>query len=329
MKTFPAGSIIFSRPTAQEGKREVTGPTKWATHVYFDPPVNPEPTTTRLPEPEQLQHLNKTGSPSDTSLLIIQGRIGELPTQFLIDSGASRNFVSPNLKLPTLTISPVRVKLADGDIMVTNKAVRVTYTLEPHNGLFEDEFLQVPLGSGGAILGQSWLKKYNPTINWQKQTVMLQDKVLLRTEGFQQTTLQVLTAKKFFKLLRAEKDPAIFCAIVTAAAGEAEETEGEDSAFDKLIKAIRSKRIRRLVAEHPEAFQVPNQLPPRRTQYHAIELSPNSSIPPQKVYKMSPAELKEVRKQLANYTEKGWIRPSNSPFGSCLCARRTANSECA
>ena len=156
---------------------------------------------------------------------------------------------------------------------------------------------------------------------------MLQDRVLLETEGIQQTTLQVLTAKKFFKLLRAEKDPEIFCATVAAAAEEAEEIEGEDSAFDKLLKSIRSKRIQRLVSKRPEAFQVPSQLPPRRTQDHAIELSPNSTIPPQKVYKMSPAELKEVRKQLADYTEKGWIRPSNSPFGSPVLFVRKKNGE--
>ena len=31
---------------------------------------------------------------------------------------------------------------------------------------------------------------------------------------------------------------------------------------------------------------------------------------------MSPHELAEVRRQLNEYLEKGWIRPSSSPFGA-------------
>ncbi|GBG84009.1 hypothetical protein CBR_g37883 [Chara braunii] len=49
---------------------------------------------------------------------------------------------------------------------------------------------------------------------------------------------------------------------------------------------------------------------------HAIEIIPGSSIPKGRIYRMSPGELDELRRQLKELIEKGWIRPSVSPYGS-------------
>ncbi|GBG81535.1 hypothetical protein CBR_g32524 [Chara braunii] len=47
---------------------------------------------------------------------------------------------------------------------------------------------------------------------------------------------------------------------------------------------------------------------------HAIEVVPGSKVPRGRIYRMSPAELDELRRQLKELTEKGWIRPSTSPY---------------
>ncbi|GBG75096.1 hypothetical protein CBR_g19609 [Chara braunii] len=49
---------------------------------------------------------------------------------------------------------------------------------------------------------------------------------------------------------------------------------------------------------------------------HAIEVVPGSKVPRGRIYGMSPAELDELRCQLKELTEKGWIRPSTSPYGA-------------
>ncbi|GBG70429.1 hypothetical protein CBR_g6557 [Chara braunii] len=49
---------------------------------------------------------------------------------------------------------------------------------------------------------------------------------------------------------------------------------------------------------------------------HAIEIIPGSSIPKGRIYRMSPGELDELCCQLKELIEKGWIRPSVSPYGS-------------
>ncbi|GBG77256.1 hypothetical protein CBR_g23584 [Chara braunii] len=49
---------------------------------------------------------------------------------------------------------------------------------------------------------------------------------------------------------------------------------------------------------------------------HAIEVVPGSKVPRGRIYRMSPAELDELRRQLKELTETGWIRPSTSPYGA-------------
>ncbi|GBG74610.1 hypothetical protein CBR_g19018 [Chara braunii] len=47
---------------------------------------------------------------------------------------------------------------------------------------------------------------------------------------------------------------------------------------------------------------------------HVIEVVPGSKVPRGRIYRMSPAELDELRRQLKELTEKGWIRPCTSPY---------------
>ncbi|GBG60182.1 hypothetical protein CBR_g3426 [Chara braunii] len=47
-----------------------------------------------------------------------------------------------------------------------------------------------------------------------------------------------------------------------------------------------------------------------------IEIEPGSRTPKGAIYRMPPRELEELRKQLDELLEKGWIRPSSSPFGA-------------
>ncbi|GBG61705.1 hypothetical protein CBR_g23220 [Chara braunii] len=61
--------------------------------------------------------------------------------------------------------------------------------------------------------------------------------------------------------------------------------------------------------------QEPVGLPHRPTKHH-IELLPGAVPPKGHIYKMSPAELRELRNQLETLTSKGWIRPSTSEFGA-------------
>ncbi|GBG87870.1 hypothetical protein CBR_g46170 [Chara braunii] len=76
-----------------------------------------------------------------------------------------------------------------------------------------------------------------------------------------------------------------------------------------------SPEIEEVVAKYPDLFEEPTGVVDREV-IHAIEIIPGSSIPKGRIYRMSPGELDELRRQLKELVEKGWIRPSVSPYGS-------------
>lgn len=60
--------------------------------------------------------------------------------------------------------------------------------------------------------------------------------------------------------------------------------------------------------------ELPKSLPPRRGVDHEIELVPGAKPPARAPYRMAPSELAELRKQLDELLESGFIRPSKAPF---------------
>ena len=71
-----------------------------------------------------------------------------------------------------------------------------------------------------------------------------------------------------------------------------------------------------VVWEFPDVF--PDELPgmpPDRAVEFSIDLVPGAAPVSKKMYKMSPVELVELKKQLQELLAKGFIRPSSSPWG--------------
>jgi hypothetical protein len=73
-----------------------------------------------------------------------------------------------------------------------------------------------------------------------------------------------------------------------------------------------------VVCEYADVF--PDELsgmPPDRDIEFAIELQPEMAPISKRPFRMPPAELAELKKQLQELLDKGFIRPSTSPWG-CL-----------
>jgi hypothetical protein len=71
-----------------------------------------------------------------------------------------------------------------------------------------------------------------------------------------------------------------------------------------------------VVREFPDVF--PDDLPgmpPERVIEFKIELQPGTAPIAKVPYKMSPVEMKELKIQLQGLLDKGYIRPSTSPWG--------------
>ena len=72
-----------------------------------------------------------------------------------------------------------------------------------------------------------------------------------------------------------------------------------------------------MVCEFPDVFpeELPG-LPPDREIEFCIDVVPDTDLISMPPYKMVPTELKELNEQFKELLDKGFIRPSTSPWGA-------------
>nr|GFA68549.1 putative reverse transcriptase domain-containing protein [Tanacetum cinerariifolium] len=87
--------------------------------------------------------------------------------------------------------------------------------------------------------------------------------------------------------------------------------EVEDKSKGKQLKDVP------IVRDFPEVFpeDLPG-LPPIRPVEFQIDLVPGAAPVARKPYRLAPFEMKELAKQLKELSDKGFIRPSSSPWGA-------------
>jgi hypothetical protein len=85
--------------------------------------------------------------------------------------------------------------------------------------------------------------------------------------------------------------------------------------FETVVQEIQDIAV---VCEFSDVFpeDLP-ELPPERDVEFVIELKPGTTPISRRSYHMPPNELAELKTQLQDFLEKGFISPSSSPWG-CL-----------
>ena len=110
-----------------------------------------------------------------------------------------------------------------------------------------------------------------------------------------------LTAMQFKRSIR--KGTTSFLVQLTAVGDDVEDTVAAPYAT--------------VLEEYADVFQpIPTRLPPEREMAYTIPLEPDGKPPFRPIYRLSPLELQEAKKQTKEYLEKGWIEPSSLPYGS-------------
>ena len=76
--------------------------------------------------------------------------------------------------------------------------------------------------------------------------------------------------------------------------------------------------IKHVLQEFADCFpdELPAGLPPARNVSHTIPLQPGTGAVCRPLFRYSPTELAEIKRQLADYLAKGHVEPSSSPFGA-------------
>jgi hypothetical protein len=89
----------------------------------------------------------------------------------------------------------------------------------------------------------------------------------------------------------------------------------------KTLKLIHNRHHHPILREYRDVFlEEVSGLPPRRDIDFSIELAPGVVMVSRTPYQMSTPELVEIKLQLKEMMDKGYIRPSGSPWEhqSCL-----------
>ena len=78
------------------------------------------------------------------------------------------------------------------------------------------------------------------------------------------------------------------------------------------------KEIKGVLDEFKEVMppELPKRLPPRREEDHKIELELRAKPPAMGPYRMAPPELVELRRQLKELLDAGFIQPSKARHGA-------------
>jgi len=260
------------------------------------------------------------------------------PAIALIDSGASCCFLNSNFvsqfNIPTRNNKKSReVKLATGIITkAQQQAKRIPIRINTYQD--HQRFMVLPLEGNDVILGMTWLRRVNPKINWKRELVKLwhrnhshtlpiitntKPSELLQTSELSSPLLQeqqqqqqkcvceTINAKGLRKLIKRKQVETLILASVME----------KDSNKEKRKRELETCTSE-IMSEYKDVFpdDLPSTLPPKREVDHKIELLPGSQPTHQGIYRMSPAELDELKKQLDQLLSYGFIRPSTSPYGA-------------
>lgn len=268
-------------------------------------------------------------------LLLVKIRILGRTCSALVDSGATHNIISTEFvgkhKLGANTVGPVkRVRLADGSVANTAGALREARYRMGERFTDVEDFIVMSMNDEefDVILGKPWLSKHNPTINWGSNDIHIGDEQLQAVaDGSSKMDFKVCSLKSVLKASRS-KGSRMWAALIRPSGKEPSQEATTYSPYSPSLQAPDWKPVEEELKDWPELLAVlqkyqevfeplPDGPPadPQRPKLK-IELQDGAKPPYKPPYRMSPKELDELKAQVQGLLDRGWIRPSHSPFGA-------------
>ena len=231
--------------------------------------------------------------------------IHDLEAYALVDPGSTHSFISSAFALHlhdnhTLLGYNLNVSTPLGDLVIVDRVYRDCNIRIGEIDLPAD-LIVLTLREFDVILGMDWLSHHHAVVNCYTKEVMFEppDRPRVAFHGERQMVPSCLiSAVNAFKLI--QKGCTAYLAHVV-----------DTTIIQNQLETIP------VVREFSDIFpdDLPGLPPDRETEF-TIELVPGTapiSIPP---YRMAPMELQELKKQLQELLDKGYIRPSVSPWGA-------------
>ncbi|GJR53803.1 putative reverse transcriptase domain-containing protein [Tanacetum coccineum] len=170
--------------------------------------------------------------------------------------------------------------------------------------------MPIELGSFNVIIGMDWLTKYHAIIVCDEKIVRVpfgNEILIFRGDGSKnrhESRLNIISCTKTQKSLLKECD--VFLSHVTT-------KKAEDKSEEKRLEDVP------IVRDFLEVFlEDLLGIPPTRQVEFQIDLIPGAAPVARAPYRLASSEMKELSDQLQELSDKGFIRPSSSPWGALV-----------
>ncbi|MCF8701904.1 hypothetical protein L3054_11000 [Corynebacterium sp. MC-10] len=222
----------------------------------------------------------------------------------LIDPGSTLSYISPlvanQIGLEPESIEPFEVATPVGDSVIASRVYKGC-SVFIYDYCTKADLVELAMTDFDVIMGMDWLSSCHANVDCLRKVVYFHFPGGPVLEWFGR---MASPRGKFISYLKARKLIRKGCLYHLV---RVHDVEAEVPTLQTIP----------VVNEFPEVFpeELPG-LPPEREVEFPIDLLPGTqpiSIPP---YRMAPAELKELKEQLRDLLEKGFIRPSTSPWGA-------------
>lgn len=276
------------------------------------------------------------------------GHAAGLPVHVLGDTGASEIYVTRDMLrragLRELPLSQATVvEIGDGSEVECNSTAVVPLRIKGYKGKLRAYVLPRSIEGFDIILGDSWMKENKVVLDFARRAMVLRQGRKMLVLKAQPTDLpagraaeavirapehQLLGALQMKRELRLAGKRGCKTFLVTLRelqqaqeTQEAQETPARElpmppeTAPDGLMQPA---VVQRLLRDFADVFpaELPAGEPPDRGVGHTIPTIDGHKPPARPLYRMSPREMAEVRRQVQELLEKGLIQPSTSPYAS-------------
>jgi hypothetical protein len=204
------------------------------------------------------------------------------PIKILFDSGATHSFISESL-VSKLGLHSCHTKesfiVSTAGKRIPSNTITKAVPLQLGSKTFLTNLIHLRLGGLDVILGMSLLTQHQVILDIATRMIEIHSP----TSGH--TTLYLPKAEGI--------NPCSYAAVTIQ--------------LESIV----------VVCEYPNVFldDLPG-MPPDRDIEFVIELQPGTAPISKRPYRMPPKELAELKNQLQELLDKGYIRPSSSPWGS-------------
>ncbi|XP_019097363.1 PREDICTED: uncharacterized protein LOC109131156 [Camelina sativa] len=240
-----------------------------------------------------------------TGTLLVCGN----PTHVLFNSGASNSFVTPEVadKFGDLCEEEevnINVYTAGNKPPLKTRRwiKKVSIVLQDTN--LPVNPLVMPLDRFDVILGMDWLSEHQAHIDCSRSRVIFENggRTPLLFYGISPSKMAYFASAA--RIGRSVEEEEIYLVTLTALGGD--DKEGMEVEDITTVK------------DFEDVFRPLEGLPPPRSHPFTINLQPGATPIAKAPYRMVPAEFAELKTQLEDLLEKGFIRPSSSPWGALV-----------